>query len=450
MSSSTPRTLILGAGLAGLSAAYHLRSPYEIFEARAEAGGVAGSFSVDGFTFDHAIHVLFTKDPYASTLIKELLRDNFVELHRSSWIYSQHTYTPYPYQAHNFGLPPEIIRENILGLIEARYQLPAREIRNFEDWILANFGSGFAKNFLIPFNRKVWATEPSTMSHDWISDRVMMPDFDQIFTGAFQQTDREFGPNAKFWYPLQGGTSELPKALAKRVKPIQTNMRFHQLDPSTRVVTFQNGTTHSYDALITTLSLPRFLRSIIGLPNAIRELIPLLRSNRVLTLNLGINRENISDKHWIYFPDEQYRFHRISFPANFSRFLAPPGTSSIMIEFSESNERPLGRGSLTETTLRQLVEIGILRNTDEVLCSPMIEIDPAYIIYDHHRAWVCEQIQSYLESIGVISCGRFGEWKYQNMDQAILSGKRAAESVDRSTSAFIHMDELSSVVSQEI
>src|ERR1700691_4203380 len=100
-SQNTPH-IILGAGVAGLSAAYHLAEPYRIFEAQPEIGGVAGSVERDGFTFDHAIHVLYTKDPYASKLIRSLLKDNFVELERSSWVYSRGMFTSYPYQAHTY------------------------------------------------------------------------------------------------------------------------------------------------------------------------------------------------------------------------------------------------------------------------------------------------------------------------------------------------------------
>src|SRR3990167_10710167 len=100
-------TVIIGAGLAGLSAAYHLKDGYEIFEREKRIGGLCRSEKIDGFTFDYAIHILYSSNPYASKLIKILLGDKFQSLPRSSWVYSKGVYTHYPFQANTYGLPIE-------------------------------------------------------------------------------------------------------------------------------------------------------------------------------------------------------------------------------------------------------------------------------------------------------------------------------------------------------
>ena len=428
MPSQKPPHLILGAGLAGLSAAYHLEESYDIFEAEPQVGGVARSFTLDGFTFDHAIHVLYTKDPYATTLIRSLLQENFVEQQRSSWIYSHDTFTPYPYQANTYGLPDSVIHENLIGLIEARYKPQNDAITNFEEWTVATFGRGIAQNFMLPFNRKVWATEPSQMGFEWIADRVILPNLDQIFLGAFQPSTTQFGPNAAFWYPRKGGTDALPRAFLPHLAPVRTEMRCVHIDAHRHLLYFANGENHGYETLISTLPLFKIINLLSDVPPPIRICATLLRANRVLTINLGIDRPNISDKHWVYFPEEKFEFHRISFPMNFASGLVPAGTSSIMVEISESDTRIIERHGVLQRTIVQLIEAGILQINDTVLCSKIVEIDPAYIIYNREREQSVNAIQAYLQSLNIISCGRFGEWKYLNMDQAILSGKRAAES----------------------
>jgi UDP-galactopyranose mutase len=419
--------VILGAGLAGLSAAYHLRSPYKIFEASSEVGGVAASITEEGFTFDHAIHVLFTKDPYASTLIKKLLGHNFAEQRRNSWIYSHGVHTPYPYQAHMHGLPKQVVDENLLGLIEARYTASAKEPENFEEWIHKTFGRGIAKNFMLPFNRKVWATEPQDMNANWICDRVMMPELHDIFEGAYQPKRIAYGPNAVFWYPKEGGTGALAKAFSNVIDPVYLSHRCQSIDPIAKHVVFENGRVQHYSSLISTMPLPHLLSKIVCVPEEISLLGNKLRSNRVITVNLGIDRENISENHWVYFPEPEFEFHRISFPANFSDSVAPTGMSSIMVEISESSSRPIERHCLVERTIAQLVRTNVLQAADTIVYQKIIEIDPAYVIYDKDHEESTHRIHDYLHSIGIISCGRFGEWKYLNMDQTIMSGKRAAE-----------------------
>lgn len=419
--------MILGAGLAGLSAAYHLREPYDIYESSDSVGGVARSVVRDGFTFDHAIHVLYTKDPYASRLITELLGDNFAEHERSSWIYTNGVHTRYPYQANMLGLPIATVRENLLGLIESRYGATAGPIRNFEDWIHAMFGAGIAKHFMLPFNRKVWATEPRDMGFDWIADRVMLPDLDEIFSGAYRDSKIHHGPNAVFWYPKHGGTEALPQAFAERIRPVQFGMRATSIDPCTRTVQFENGETHSYETLISTLPLPTLIGLTQHVPARIRQLAAQLRANRVITVNLGIARPNISERHWVYYPEEEFEFHRVSFPGNFSPSLVPEGMSSMMIEISESPTRHIERKGLVRRTIKQLCRAGVLAKQDQIVHESTTEIDPAYIIPGIDHDSIVGELQAYLRSLGILSCGRFGEWKYLNMDQAILSGKHAAE-----------------------
>jgi protoporphyrinogen oxidase len=421
--------MILGAGLAGLSAGYHLAEPFEIFEANHEIGGVAGSISIHGFIFDHAIHVLYTKDPYASHLIRSLLGDNFVEHRRSAWIYSSKYYTPYPYQTNMFGLPAPIIRENLRGLYRSQV-LPKYPIRNFEEWVLTTFGEGIARNFMLPFNRKLWATDLTQMGFQWIADRVPQPDISQIIAGALRPSEEPFGPNATFWYPRTDGTAALPKSFVPYLPPIRTAMPCMRIDLRHRKAFFQNGESFLFERAISTIPLPVLIRLLDGVPTHISRLASQLKANRVWTINLGIARENISRMHWIYFPEPQYTFHRISFPMNFSETLVPKGTSSIMVEISESATKPIEHRGLVDRTIAQLQKIGILRKSDTVICSHVTRIDPAYIVYSLDHEERVQTIQEYLLSQGIISCGRFGEWQYLNMDQAILSGKRAAEQAE--------------------
>jgi protoporphyrinogen oxidase len=139
----------------------------------------------------------------------------------------------------------------------------------------------------------------------------------------------------------------------------------------------------------------------------------------------------IEPMHWCYFPEDRTIFHRLSIPGNFSSSMVPDGCSSLQLEVSESIHRPCDRRTLIERCLSDLIRVGILNDRDRkrVLVTQVVTLDPAYIIYDLNHRKNIRTVNEYLGQLNIIPKGRFGEWEYLNMDQAIISGKRATEEI---------------------
>ena len=133
--------------------------------------------------------------------------------------------------------------------------------------------------------------------------------------------------------------------------------------------------------------------------------------------------------HWAYYPEEDLIFHRASFPSAFSSWMTPPNCGSVQVEISESAHRPLDRTTLVERALEDLRRVGIITERNRVVTTGMVTLDPAYIIYDLKHRENTRIVLEYLSDCGIDSRGRFGEWEYFNMDDAILSGKSAAEAL---------------------
>ena len=431
-------TIILGAGLAGLSAAYHTKGPYRIFERENRVGGLCRTESHDGFTFDYAIHILYSSDPYATDLIRnKLLRDNFNEQDRSSWVSLQGVFTFYPFQANTFGLPIEVVKECVLGLIQATYERDPAKTKNFREWTDATFGDGIAKHFMVPFNEKCWAIDLRKMSIGWIRDRVLQPTIEEVLHGALTDQRKGFGPNAKFWYPRVGGIESLPRGFLPYLDPNRLHLGRSVVEilPRERQVRISDGEVVPYDRLVSTLPLPRLLALIKGAPAQVRRIAGRLEHNTIWGVNLGINRPKISEKHWIYYPEREFLFHRISFPMNFSASMAPPGMSSITAEVGMSRHKPVRVETLVEDVIRDLKKTPFLQSEKDIVSTSVLELTPAYIIYHlKHRQDVDELKQVLLEQ-DIYSCGRFGDWEYLNMDHSILAGKRGAEHFDRRPAA---------------
>lgn len=427
--------VIIGGGIAGLSTAYHLEqqgfADYHIFEKDAQVGGLCKSFVIDDFTFDCAIHVLYSGNKYVKELIEsKLLKENLNSQIRKSFIYYKNVYTEYPFQAHLYGQDPAVIKDCILGLIEARYG-DKLKAGNFEDWIYATFGSGIGQHFMLPYNEKQWAIDLKKMSCDWIVNRVPVPEVEDTLEGALKPPQKKYGPNANFWYPLKGGIGSLPNGFLPYIRNVNLNSKLSGISLAKKEVEV-NGGKLRYDKLFPTIPLPQVVSLIADdIPPEVRRAAESLEYNAVCVVNLAIDRPDISGYHWVYFPEEKYIFHRISFPMNLSPFMAPHQKSSITAEIAFSKYKPLkmSQKEIIKAVIAGLIKCAVINKSDRILFRDLSFLDPAYVIYTPYHKRDVGLIHNYLNRHGVYPCGRFGDWEYWNMDQTILSGKKAAELV---------------------
>jgi UDP-galactopyranose mutase len=455
---SDARNLIVGGGPAGLSAALHLDDPdFILAEKHSRTGGLCRSIIEEGFTFDYAGHIFFTNDKYVDGLFRDVLKDNFHEQLRESWVYLYGDYQRYPFQANLFGLPPAVVKECLLGVIEAsRTTAPlrlngngdgaAKPPANFLEWSYRTFGAGITNHFMKPYNRKVWGIDPEKMSSDWIEGRVLTPTLDEVIEGALHRGRPDMGPNARFGYPTRGGCEAFVAGLAGRVGArggsITPNRTLVKVDPKRRRATFriEDGEataryeTIGYETLYPSVPLPDLIAAIDAAPEAVRRAAGSLPSTAVVCVNLGINREKVTEKHWIYYPEgqEKYIFQRIFVQSNASPFNAPPGHSALTFEISHSPSKPLpvrGKRALVDACVSGLKQTDLWREGDEVVFEQVLGMPHAYIPFTPERTGHLAIINDYLHSEGIYPIGRFGEWKYLNQDGAILSSKRVVESV---------------------
>ena len=419
--------VIIGAGLSGLSAAYHMGSDYRILEKEGEVGGLCRSVATRGYTFDLAPHIFFSGSQYVNGLVNELLNGDLIKQRRRAYIYLRGTYVEYPFEVNLHGLPQEVIDECIEG---ARHR-PEIQPRNFMEWIKSTMGEGVAKHYMIPYNEKIWKYPLEEMNIDWIAGRVPSPSVEEMVKGAQGKVDRDYGPNAYFQYPRLGGTGAIPNAFAKRIREISLYSNVFEIRPIGKhldVLYTRNGEPKRLEAdrVLSSVPLPELVKMIKSAPEEVVKASERLTYNSLICLNIGVDREAISDKHWLYFPEKEYIFNRISFPMNLSPETTPRGRNSIVVEITYRGARP--DPNKTKQGVREgLIKAEILREGDKLEVFDALDFKYAYVIYDIQHRRNVNLIQTYLKSLRVSSMGRYGEWEYLNMDKAILSGKRAAE-----------------------
>jgi protoporphyrinogen oxidase len=426
------KVVILGGGLAGISTAYHLEqngfNDYILFEKEADIGGLCGSVQQDGFTFDYTGHLLHINDPYFEKLIADVVGfDQFNIINRRSYIYSQECYTKFPYQINLRGLPIKTISECINGYVKRHKHI--KNPKNFKEWVLKNFGSGFAKHFFCPYQEKIFACDLKEITSSWTGRFVPDTSLEQIISGSIQDNEDEaVGYNAQFFYPKKGGILFWVKKLADQLQnKIVTNAKATSIDMVHKFVGFSNGHVESYDTLINTMPLDDFLIMQRGtMANILESAADNLRCNSVVNFNLGIKRPNVSDKHWIYFPEKEFPFYRIGFGHNFADSMAPANCSSLYGEFSHLYRTDRWIEKTLELALQKTKEFLHLSD-DEIATEKIIPISHAYVIYDQWRERNLDKVHKKLNENKVYSIGRYGAWKYCSMQETLLDGKEIAE-----------------------
>lgn len=445
------RQLIIGAGPTGLAAALTLgeqpgarAQDTLLVEREDRVGGWCRSIVQDGFTFDHAGHIMFSDDPYVLALYERLLGDNLHWQNREAWIWSQGVYTRYPFQGSLYGLPPQVLKECLVGAIEARFgplkgtgsPAPSAPPANFEEFIHRVWGAGIAKHFAVPYNEKLWAVPLAEMETSWLGGRVPLPDLEQMIQGALEPSPPPMGPNARFGYPLRGGF----QALMDGFRPLlnaELSLKSGVLHVSPRqgTVRLSDGRLIGFDTLVSTMPLPQLVQACGDeAPAEVHEAAAGLRHVAVRCVNLGVQllpgEERLTDKHWIYYPEDTV-FHRIFVQGNASPHCNAPGGFALTCEITHGPGKPLpcDGPALIERAIADCRRVGIFGPEHRVVSAGQVDMPCAYVVYDHGRAERVALIREWFSQFGVVLAGRYSEWAYYNSDHAFIAGRKAAEQV---------------------
>jgi protoporphyrinogen oxidase len=423
--------IILGGGLAGLSAAYHLRQQgiqSTLYEKEARVGGHARTHVHEGFAFDEGPHVSFTKDAYVQQLFAKSAGDHqeFLALQENFY---QGQWLGHPALCHLFGLPAETIARCLIDAFEA-CQRPGPAPRDYEAWLRQSCGAFFAEEFAARYTRKYWTVEPRELTTDWIGSRVYAPKIEEVVRGALSAQRQALHYIQHCRYPTEGGFEGYTHVFQEGLDR-QVGCELVELDVGRRQAIFSNGRTVRYQHLVCSAPLPRLVDLIVEAPAPVRRAADNLRWTSVYLVNIGVAREDLSRAHWRYIYDEDILFSRVSFPHLFSPQNAPPGCGSIQAEVYYSRSKPLSTEGVAEKSIEDLRRINLLHRDDELLYVGTQDVEFANVLFDHERATSVQCIHEFLRTHFVYPCGRYGEWGYLWSDQSVLSGQRAAQDVAR-------------------
>lgn len=432
------KVAILGAGMAGFGAAYQFNNEgvsTVTFDKRPHYGGHTSSLvTKNGFVFDEGPHISFTKVKRIQEIFAGFVNQEYVTLTAQANNYWKGYWIKHPAQCNLYGLPTDLVVSVLRDFIQAQNdenEGRVREIKNYEDWLVASFGETFARTFPMEYGLRYHTTTADNMTTDWLGPRLYRPDLEEVLHGALSPSTPDVHYISHFRYPSKGGFSTFLKPLPG-LTDFRSDHRVTSIDPRTGEIRFSNGKSSIHEAIISSIPLPDLIPLIRGVPGDVVEATQKLACSKCVVVNVGIDREDISPANWSYFYDRDFSFTRVSYPHMFSPNNAPSGTGSIQAELYYSDKyRPLDRKpeELIPTVLNDLYRCGLLKESDQILYTGVMYLPYANIIFDLDRADALTTVHGYLDDIGIAYCGRYGEWGYMWTDESFMSGEKAAQNV---------------------
>ncbi len=421
------RIAILGAGPAGISAAYYLKSQgvsADIYEKRDDYGGLCGSFKVGSYRFDRFAHMTFSKNPDVNALLEK--KTKYLTHVPEAYNFYQGKWIRNPVQNNLIGLDVE----ERIKVIEGFCQRPEiAEPKNYKDWLRKSYGEYFTDNFTSRYTRKYWTVEPEQLETVWVQNRMYVPDIREVLRGAMTDETPNVHYSKEMHYPVNGGFQGFLEPLARGLD-IHYGKMVEQIDFKQKRIKFSDGNTVEYDQVISTLPLSDLPQIVKYLPEFVSEAAEKLDYTSGYMISIGFNRKIHFPSIWFYIYDEDILPARIYFADQKSPNNAPEGCSALQAEVYVSKYRQLRVSveELKENIIKQLLKLDLFTMKDIVVTDIRFE-QYANIMFTSEIYKARTVVKTYLEEQGAVVAGRFGEWDYLWLEQSLLSGRCAAEKI---------------------
>ena len=396
--------LILGAGPAGLAFARTLldcgETSFLVLEKEDEAGGLCRSTMVDGSPLDiGGGHFLDVRRPKVNELLFRFLpKEEWTLFERDSRIEVDQVTIGHPFEANIWQMPLEKQVDYLESIAKAGCNSEVQRPEKFVDWITWKLGDQIAKDYMIPYNKKMFADELNELGTYWLEK---LPDVSFKETLLSCLTHKPYGTqpgHAQFYYPKEYGYGEVWLRLADSMKE---HMVYHcpvaEMDCETKIVTGGNGETYQAEKIITTVPWTSF-QKIDNLPEDLSEGIVSLKSSAVEVRYCPENMD--TEAQWIYYPDEKLPYHRILVRHNFCQ-----GSKGYWME---TRKERVDMFKPDDSAYRYLNEYAYPLNTIQ-------------------KPQIIEGLLAFMKEKQIFGLGRWGEHNHYNSDVTVERAMNLAE-----------------------
>ena len=438
--------LVIGAGPAGLAAADRLarlgRAPL-VIEKDTQVGGLSKTVNRGGFRFDIGGHRFFTRSAEVDALWREVLPRDFLRRKRMSRIYYRGRLFDYPLRPLNAlsGLGP-VTSLRVVASFLARKLVPVRPEASFEDWVSNRFGRALHSMFFKTYTEKVWGVPCTELSADWAAQRIRNLGLGRAVLRALGVGRRRGVASLveEFDYPRHG-PGQMYEAMADRARAAGAQIALGSevvgvLHSGGRVVAarvLEAGGEREIDvgSVVSSMPVTELVKGLDPPPPAeVLDAARALRYRSILTVNLVVRAEKVLPDTWVYIHAPEVRASRLQLYKNWSPEMVPdPRMSTLGLEyfaFEGDDFWRLPDGELVGVAREDLETLGVARGA-EVVDGFVVRYAKAYPLYETGYRERLATLRRYLKSFPNLACaGRYGQFRYNNMDHSIMTGRLAA------------------------
>jgi protoporphyrinogen oxidase len=440
--SAQEKIAVIGAGPAGLTAAYELQRAgrkVKIFEASPAVGGMARSFELWNQIVDVGPHRFFSNDPRVNKFWLDAVDHEYVMVQRLTRIYYKKKFFSYPIQAvnalTNLGLYPALTC--ILSYIH-RKTFPLRDESHFDNWVINRFGSKLYEIFFKSYTEKLWGIPCSVLDADFAAQRIKkLSLFEAIKNAVFGNSGKHRTLVDEFAYPNKGAGYVYTKIASKFLKDggelalnlpiesvVQSNGKFRVRD--------SNGESEFFDKVISTMPLTQLVAKI-GAPEEIRQAASQLRFRNTILVYLEVSGDNPFPDQWIYVHAPELKTGRITNFSNWTPSIRGESINHIIcLEYWCYDEDLVWSAEdfeLISIAKSDLKGTGLVTEAS-MFNGKVVRVPKCYPVYSTGYRESLIPVQDYLKNIeGLFPIGRYGSFKYNNQDHSILMGLLVAENI---------------------
>jgi protoporphyrinogen oxidase len=446
-------TIILGAGPAGMAASWELSRADRnvlVIECASQVGGLAKTYvynEPDGtYRVDNGPHRFFSKNKYLYDMIGDLLGEKWIQVSRLTRFFVDGKFYYYPVRFRNILGQMGLLKANKMirdyGIERVKGKMRKKIPKNFEDFVVARFGRTLAEFNMINYTEKIWGIPAKEISVDWANQRIAGL---SMWAALRKMLIKSGGPKSlvdTFYYPSLGSGlvyETMSKKIQERGSEVKLNAEPVKIRHengkiiSVDIKTNDGVQTFSPDSVISSIPITRCIELFEpSAPEEVRNAASKLKFRAQVYLFLTIDKEKVTDDNWVYFPDKEIPFGRITEMKNFSKEMCPEGKTSLFIEFFcfEGDEIwNADKERLFDIAMEWLEKLNFLKR-EQVLNIHMIKEPDAYPIYNLEYSENVKKLTDWVDSFdNLFAIGRPGRFRYTNQDHSLEMGILAAQSV---------------------
>jgi len=383
------KTLIIGGGITGLSAASFLPHPdYLVLEKDSTPGGYCKTTIRGEYTWDYSGHFFHFNNPEIKNYILGNIESKMLQVTKITDIDYNRNIIDFPFQFNIDQLPEEEYKE----CLEDLNNLGETDLSTFKSFVKSTLGQGICNKFIIPYNEKLYACDLDELECDSM--------------GRFFPKSKSKSYNDTFIYP-EGGSYEYIKSVLKRLdnNKILLNTELLELDLENKIAKTSKGDI-KFEQLISTLPFNKIN------PN------PKLSANKVAVFNLGFDKGSSIKTHWRYFPGNEV-FYRVGFYNN----ILGQEKLSLYVEIGLNEFGRAHEEVLLDKVLADLQSCGVIDN-HQLIDYQFLTMNPAYVhITKDSKEIYNEWCQKYNPQ-NIYSIGRYGSWTYCSIEDNIIEAQQ--------------------------